>query len=210
MDKLPDFYISYGEKYRIWVEDTSCTKANGPERAASLNGPSLVRVQQEKIRIFRSICPSSVFTKVIWLRFLPFSSQSSLPTRWHLHLHPPPLLPLYRSGPFLLTLAFNFNIWLNTKNRGRGSTWGSGLTGKDTCTQIRFFLCIPDTPAMSYMSTRLAKCSMDRGLVVLRVSWSRHPELSKKNQGREQILILQIIFPGKITTIKLTKLEWFL
>lgn len=140
----------------------------------------IYRLQKNKAR--PTICPSSVFTKVIWLRFLPFSSQSSLPTRWHLHLHLPPLLPLYRSGPFLLTLAFNFNIWLNTKNRGRGSTWGSGLTGKDTCTQIRFFLCIPDTPAMSYMSTRLAKCSMDRGLVVLRVSWSRHPELSKKTK----------------------------
>jgi len=51
-------------------------------------------------------------------------------------------------------------------------------------TWVRASACMPVTPAVSYLPTGLAGCSV--GLVVVRVSWPGHPGLPKKKQTKEQ------------------------
>jgi hypothetical protein len=66
------------------------------------------------------------------------------------------------------------------------------MLSSETCTQavligfltsvlwVQVSICIQVIPAVSYLFIGLVGCSMDLGLVVVRVSWPGHPGLSKK------------------------------
>ena len=64
---------------------------------------------------------------------------------------------------------------------GHLRSWPSGeVTFFFLCTRVRFSLCMPVTPAVPYMLTGLARCSVDSGISCGARKLARTPWVIKK------------------------------